>query len=322
MANFFKSLFSSSKAEQAVAEEQTPEPPKNFDTLKYDGVRAQRMGRIGYATKCYQEALLLMKDYETMQFLASAYTQTHDLEDALEVTTEMTELEPDNKDGYLLRINLLYMMERLEESLQQVLILIDRVPDLTEAYYMKGKVELDMKRAEDAIVSLTEGIRLKEDAPQMFFVRAKAYYVLKNLEAAIKDIDQALTLNPEDESYYLLKGLIHQDMQDDESAVQNYLKVTELNPFSHQVALSIGNIYMRTNRAEEALELYDDLLEMGEEFPELHDARAQLFDQLGQSESAQEEREKADLLRKEAVDEEEVTDGKANFDNLYKGGFY
>ena len=29
---------------------------KNFEILKYDGIRAQRMGKLPYAIKCFEEA--------------------------------------------------------------------------------------------------------------------------------------------------------------------------------------------------------------------------------------------------------------------------
>lgn len=321
MVNFFKSLFTSSKSEQETTEEQIQAPPKNFDTFKYDGLRAQRMGRLDFAIKCYHEALGLMKDYETLQFLVSAYTQSHELEDALDTTAELIELEPDNKDGYLVRMNLLYMLERLEETLEQALFLIEKEPDLFEPHFMKGKVEHDLKRHEEAIASLTKAIQLKEDLPALYYSRAKAYYSLPNLEAALADTDRAIELHPEDELFYMLKGVIHQEMKDDEAALENFLRVLELNPFHHQASLYVGNIYSRTDRKEQAMELYDDLLEMGEEFSALHEARAVLYDEQGEADKAKEEREKAAALRAEEGGEE-VSDEKVNFDNMYKGGIF
>ena len=56
MGNFFKSLFSSSKA-ATPEEEKSKNDQKNFDILKYDGVRAQKIGQVAYAIKCFTEAL-------------------------------------------------------------------------------------------------------------------------------------------------------------------------------------------------------------------------------------------------------------------------
>ena len=47
MGNFFTSLFSSSKPAEAT-EDKAKNEQKNFDILKYDGVRAQKMGKLAY----------------------------------------------------------------------------------------------------------------------------------------------------------------------------------------------------------------------------------------------------------------------------------
>ena len=62
MANFLKSFFGGS----AESEKQKTDQ-KNFELFKYDGLRAQRMGRIDYAIKCFNEALQLDEDFETME---------------------------------------------------------------------------------------------------------------------------------------------------------------------------------------------------------------------------------------------------------------
>ena len=55
MPNFFKSFFSG-KSETPESEKQKNDR-KRFEIFKYDGLRAQRMGRPDYAVKCFTEAL-------------------------------------------------------------------------------------------------------------------------------------------------------------------------------------------------------------------------------------------------------------------------
>ena len=77
---FFKSFFSG-KPENPEAEKQKNDQ-KNFEIFKYDGMRAQRMGRTDYAIKCFTEALKLQDDFETMSYLAQVYIQTNRLDEA------------------------------------------------------------------------------------------------------------------------------------------------------------------------------------------------------------------------------------------------
>lgn len=56
---FFKSFFSG-KQEKPETEKQKNDQ-KNFEIFKYDGMRAQRMGRPDYAIKCSRKPLLFRK---------------------------------------------------------------------------------------------------------------------------------------------------------------------------------------------------------------------------------------------------------------------
>ena len=70
---FFKSFFSG-KSDSPANEKQKNEQ-KNLEIFKYDGMRAQRMGRTDYAIKCFTEALAIQEDFETMGYLAHVYTR-------------------------------------------------------------------------------------------------------------------------------------------------------------------------------------------------------------------------------------------------------
>ena len=106
---FFKSFFSG-KSDSPANEKQKNEQ-KNFEIFKYDGMRAQRMGRTDYAIKCFTEALAIQEDFETMGYLAQVYTQTNELDEAHKLLERMTEIEPEHTSTYLSLANVCYMQE-------------------------------------------------------------------------------------------------------------------------------------------------------------------------------------------------------------------
>ena len=46
---------------------------KNFEILKYDGIRARHMGKLPYAIKCFEEAVAINDEMETLTLLANAH---------------------------------------------------------------------------------------------------------------------------------------------------------------------------------------------------------------------------------------------------------
>ena len=122
MGNFFKSLFSSSKA-ATPEEEKSKNDQKNFDILKYDGVRAQKIGQVAYAIKCFTEALKLQEDFETMTYLVAAYTTANKAEEALEVLNRMddTFLQNVTAKGRHMREEIEKILEGHVDTLAQLL---------------------------------------------------------------------------------------------------------------------------------------------------------------------------------------------------------
>ena len=108
---FWKSLFTGSDEKQ---EDNQRKEEKNFDILKFDGVRAQRMGRLDYALRCFDEALSLKEDFETLSFKSATLISLNRLDEAREVLERMAELESQSVDVRIALANVLYMSEDYE----------------------------------------------------------------------------------------------------------------------------------------------------------------------------------------------------------------
>ena len=64
---FFKSLFGGSNTPETEKEKNDK---KNFEILKYDGIRARHMGKLPYAIKCFEEAVAINDEMETLTLLS------------------------------------------------------------------------------------------------------------------------------------------------------------------------------------------------------------------------------------------------------------
>ena len=100
----FSSLFGGNK---------TPEEnkAKNFDILKYDGIRAMNIGKLTYAIKCFEEATAIQEDIETLQHQANCYTRVNRLDDARTLLVRITELAPEQPLTFHALASLCYIQE-------------------------------------------------------------------------------------------------------------------------------------------------------------------------------------------------------------------
>ena len=169
---FFKSFFSSKPA--TPEEEKQKNIQKNFEIFKYDGMRAQRMGRADYAIQCFTEALALQEDFETMGYLAQVYTQTGALDEARKLLERMTEKEPEHTSTFLMLANICYMQEDYPAMAEAAKKAIGIEEGNAMAHYLLGKAENGQNDDIMCIAHLTKAIVLKDDFTEARLLRAEA----------------------------------------------------------------------------------------------------------------------------------------------------
>lgn len=314
----FSSLFSSKK-EDATADKEK-DGQKNFDILKYDGIRAMQIHQIDYAIRCFSEALRIQSDFETMNYLANAYTMQHETESALEVVNEMLELEPDHVNTLLMRVNLLFLSDRDTDVLADTAHVIELDPENYLAYFMQAKGKRTAADQIGAIADLTRALAIKEDFADAYLLRSEILLSMQQGNEALVDAEEVIRLVPEEETAYLLRGRIHELLKDTEAALKDYQEALELNPFNENAYLLYGNLLLAEKRYDEAIAVYDEAIEHNEQFAKAYAERGRAKNEKGDKEGALSDLKTSIELNPEG--EEAGKLGQANFDDMYKGGIF
>lgn len=260
----FKSFFSG-KQEGPEAEKQKT-AQKNFEIFKYDGMRAQRMGRPDYAIKCFKEALALQEDFETMSYLSQVYMQTNALDEARKLLERMAELEPEFVSTYLALADVCYLQEDYQPMADAAQKAIEIEAGNATAHYLLGRAKQGMNDGIMSIAHLTKAIMLNDDFIEARLLRAEALTKMGQYNEAMEDIDAILAQHDDDESALLLRGKIKEATGEAEAAEADYMHVTELNPFNEQGFLCLGQLYIEQKKLPEAIALFDEAIELNPNF--------------------------------------------------------
>jgi len=271
MSNFLKSFFSGKP--KTPEDEKRANDRKNFEIFKYDGLRAQRMGRSDYAAKCFAKALAIEEEFETMGYLSQLYIQTGETAKARELLEKMTVMEPHAAATFLTLANVCFVMEdyRAMEEAASKAIAIEG--GNAAAHYLLGKARKGQNDDLMTIAHLTKAITLKDDFIEARLLRAEALLQMKQYKETMADIDAVLAQNPEEESALLLRGKVKEANGRNEEAEADYKTVTEINPFNEQAYLYLGNLYIGQKKTEEAIALFDEAIEQNPDFAEAYKER-------------------------------------------------
>ncbi|MCF2708356.1 tetratricopeptide repeat protein [Bacteroides pyogenes] len=271
MPNFFKSFFSG-KSETPESEKKKNDR-KKFEIFKFDGLRAQRMGRPDYAVKCFTEALAIEEEFETMSYLSRLYIGMGEMEKARTLLEKMGKMEPHFADTFLTLANVCYMQEDyrgMEEAANRA-IGIEEANAV--AHFLLGKARKSRNDDLMAIGHLTKAIVLKDDFTEARLMRAESLLQMNQYKEAEEDIDAVLSQNPEEESAILLRGKLKEATGLEQEAEADYRLVTEMNPFNEQGYLYLGQLLISRKDPAEAIRVFDEAIDLNPDSAEAYKER-------------------------------------------------
>lgn len=313
MMNLLKKLFVGNNEPEENVRHKNEE--RNFDILKYDGIRAQRIGKWIYAEKCFKEALNIRPDLETASLLVSTSLQLNKLDQAHEVLGQMISLEPQRLQSYLDLARVCYLQEHYDDMLATAQQAAQLVPDNETPYFLQAQAYHKLGDSIHTIVALTQAISRKEDFTEAYLMRGQVLLEMKQYNEALEDVDFLLKHDSIDEEALRLAAEVQQGLGNEDEAVTYYRKVIDLNPFNEHSYEQIALIHARKKEYAQAIATLDEALEINEK-AQLYQLRGKLKMDSGDKEGALADMKKALELNPES--ENRISGHFDNFDTLYK----
>ena len=240
--NFFKALFGGK--EEKPEDKKRADEERDFDVLKYDGVRALRSGRHDYAIRCFTHALGMKDDLEIRDYLSQACIRADMLPEAFEQLLKIAEAQPDNVQVLLRMANVAYMMEdytAMADACEKAIVL-DAAN--AEATYLYAKACIGHGDTTNAVAMLTKAISLKEDYADAYLLRGET--LLK--AGAILYYSKVTDANPFNADAYRERGETRADTGDTDGGQDDLRHAAELTENQEDKADS-GEVERKVNEA-------------------------------------------------------------------------
>ncbi|MEG1838797.1 MAG: tetratricopeptide repeat protein [Bacteroidaceae bacterium] len=277
MTNFtkhIKAFFTGEKEEQIDPEVQKNK--RDFEILKYDGIRAQRMGNVAQALKCFAAAVEISGEYETVGYLVDAYIQHGDLDEAVKHLLNRAESKPEDATNFIALANICYLQEKyseMKEYSQKACLLI---PNNVHPYLLLAKAERGMKNPLEAIAYLVKAICQDEDCIEAYLMRGEVLLELNQYKEAIEDAESVLAKNSQDEAALLIRAKAMTATENYEAAEKDYREVTDINPFNESAYLNLAELLTKQNKIEKALNCLDEAIDINPAFTKGYHERGKI----------------------------------------------
>lgn len=266
---FFKALFGSK--EEKPEEKKKAEEAKNFDVLKYDGVRALRAGQAEFAIRCFTHALQMQDDLEIHDYLSQAYIRTGELTLAYEQLQKLAEAQPDNQQIFIRMANVAYMMEdygAMAGACEKAMLIDDKT---AEVMYLYARACIGQEDVTNAVAMLTKAISLKEDYGDAYLLRGETLLKNGDTDEADEDAIWLIEHTEDNEDVMMLKARIERAKGNTNAAKDYYTKVTDANPFNIEAYRERGELRLATGDEKGGNEDIEHAKELTAQLPENND---------------------------------------------------
>lgn len=226
---FLKSLFNGKV--ETPEEKKKEEESRNFDVLKYDGVKALRLGESAHAVELFTRALEMQDDLEVRDYLSQALIHVNRLDEAYEQLQQLAEAEPENVQLLVRMTDVAYMLEdydRMEELCERAM-LVDKDNPMLMVLYARaciGRGDLV-----NAVAMLTRAITMREDNGDARLLRGDTLLEMGDVESADEDAKWLDDHSSGIEEVLMLNARVEERKGNHEKAIEYYDRVVKANPF-------------------------------------------------------------------------------------------
>ena len=292
------------------------------NTLKFDALRALKIGEVDFAIRALHTSLEEIDDPECRLYLAQALQRKPDLAGSMAELTTILEAYPDYPMALYEATKVSNGLDQHSETIayaERALATELETAQQAELYRMKAQAQLALGESEQALATIDQALQLTDEVPLYWLIKVKVLIALERWEDALAVALETAKKFPEEERAYLYEGLITYHEGDKERAERAFRQVVETDPFNVEGYMHLTHLVEELRGKEAAADEMEQALDM---IPQptraLLDYAALLYkecDRTKQYEGAQQ-------MLADLPEDAETKAGEVNFANLYAGGFY
>ena len=315
-------------ASQEVAEQSTEQVSASradtlkANTLKFDALRALKIGEVDFAIRALHTSLEEIDDPECRLYLAQALQRKPDLAGSMAELTTILEAYPDYPMALYEATKVANGLDQHSETIayaERALATELETVEQAELHRMKAQAQLALGESEQALATIDQALQLTDEVPLYWLIKVKALIALERWKEALEVALETAEKFPEEERAYLYEGLITYHEGDKERAERAFRQVVETDPFNVEGYMHLTHLVEELRGKEAAADEMEQALEM---IPQPTRALLEYAASLYKACDRTEQYEGVQQLLADLPEGAETQTGEVNFANLYAGGFY
>ena len=195
------------------------------------GIQLLEIGRIKEAIPFLQKALQDdFHNWNTKYYLALAYYNTNDYNNAEKLSNTLLEEEPNNPAVFFLKSKIELQKDNLNKAIEHIDIAISIQPYDSDFFAQKSLIYLHKKDYINGLDNANHGLSIDAKNSICLNLRAQFLTKLNRVEEADNTIENILHDNPEDEHSHANVGWVELEKGNHKKSMTHFKEALKLNP--------------------------------------------------------------------------------------------
>ncbi len=220
------------------------------------------------------------------------YLANNQLTEALKMTLELVEIQPENSSILKLHADNLLKQKNLSEAIRVYKKIISLNPDDPLPYYWLASAQYLWQDYNNARNNFIKLLKLKPDYTVARSAVIKIDLRNKKYNEALKQADELVKAAPDSALGYETRGDVYMLLRQPKKAIASYQKGLAIQEKNHLLVNKIARAYALTGDITKATETFENWLKKHPENVRIHLTLAVLYQQTGQVDKAREHYEK------------------------------
>lgn len=324
----FKNIFG--KSARPLHEEESPERgarveqvERDADTLKFDALRASKMGQYSFALKAFAKALELRPEFETRYYLVETLMKIGAVHQALSHLNLLVDEVPEHVSTRIYRAQAFYREEQYDRAIEDLQKALSYTEDEKEMALLHRLLSANYSALGEWQMAISEAnlvIEGHDEEPIASLYKMKSLVALQRWDEAISFLSEAVQNFPEEERFHLYEAEIFIARGDLETAERAYHVALEKDPFNEDACCGLARIAELSSDLPRAIELLQTSLEEGIVGKNILVLLIQLLEKTGLNADVESYRKQLEELNK--VETQQNSDFEYIFDSSVYGDIF
>ncbi|MBN1427470.1 MAG: tetratricopeptide repeat protein [Anaerolineae bacterium] len=223
-----------------------------------------KLGDAGAALSAYDATEASGLDMAALLYNQTlAYYLANDLDTALEVASQLAELEPGTAWSINLRGYIYYLRGEYEQAQDDFAAAGQLAPNVAALAFNRAWTLIALANYDQALAVFDDLLRLEPDNPSIYLQQGRAYQANGDIDRAEVAFSKAIELLPDGLDAYLYRARLYYEADDLDLAQSDAEQAIEINADDGQAYQIIGDVLVIREKFDQAKDAYTSAINRG-----------------------------------------------------------